>query len=214
MSQPNLDGTILGNMVNTGNANKLQNNQFLDPNAQMCPVWNGQDLAGRPSCEYGFYTKVAGCNSPMDRILIENSLRPAYANYITLTASGIAGDIATHRQGVHNNNGQFGAVSPAQSVKSGNNASELNAINGNNNQTAGVMTNSSENRGGTGPGSNTTLNPRNRFNRVNDEFSGLTVVDSPYGTRADTGPNPVAPLPNGAVYQPNMRAYQAKSLNA
>jgi len=208
-----LDGAILGTMVNTGNANKLQNNQFLDPNAQMCPVWNGQDLAGRPSCEYGFYTKVAGCNSPMDRILVENALRPAYANYITLTASGIAGDIATYRQGVRAQNGQFGTASPAESVTPANNANELNAVNGNNNLKGARMVNNSQNNGNNSwPGADTTLNPANRFNNrgVVDPTRGTTVVNNQYvGTRYDPGPEYVSSTQN--QYEPNSKAYPQSS---
>jgi hypothetical protein len=42
-------------------------------------------------CEYSFYTKRAGCNSSLDRITVENFLRPKYTNYVTTNAAGIAG---------------------------------------------------------------------------------------------------------------------------
>lgn len=91
MSNVSLTANILTRKVETGNANKIQSHRIQDPNAQMCPVWNGQDLAGRPVCEYSFYTKRAGCNSALDRITVENFLRPTYANYITISAAGISG---------------------------------------------------------------------------------------------------------------------------
>ena len=82
---------IVVSKVDTGNANKIQTNRFQNPDSQMCPVWNGTDLAGRPVCLDSFYTKYAGCNSSLDRIKVENFLRPAYMNYVTQSASGIAG---------------------------------------------------------------------------------------------------------------------------
>ncbi len=59
----------------------------------MCPVWNHRDLAGREVCTDSFYTKRAGCNSSLDRINVENDLRPQYMEYITLDACGINGDM-------------------------------------------------------------------------------------------------------------------------
>ncbi len=82
---------IVVSKVDTGNANRIQTNRFQAPESQMCPVWNGQDLAGRPVCLDSFYTKYAGCNSSLDRIKVENFLRPHYSNYITTSASGISG---------------------------------------------------------------------------------------------------------------------------
>jgi hypothetical protein len=59
----------------------------------MCPVWNNVDLAGRQVCQDSFWTKRAGCNSSLDRINVENDLRPQYMEYITLDACGINGDM-------------------------------------------------------------------------------------------------------------------------
>ena len=93
MSNVSLTANILTSKVNTGNAERLRTHRIQDPSAQMCPVWNGQDLAGRQSHEYGFYTKVEGCNSAEDRIAVENNLRPMYTNFVTYNAEGIAGYI-------------------------------------------------------------------------------------------------------------------------
>jgi hypothetical protein len=91
MSLTYISNSANSNKTNTGYANKIQTNRFQNPQNQMCPVWNHQDLAGRTVCLDSFYTKYAGCNSPLDRIKVENFLRPAYMNYVTQSAAGIAG---------------------------------------------------------------------------------------------------------------------------
>jgi hypothetical protein len=91
MSNVSLTANILTSKVITGNADRLQTYRIQDSDAMMCPVWNGQDLTGRQACEYSFYTKRAGCNSAMDRIVVENFLRPTYTNFVTTNAAGIAG---------------------------------------------------------------------------------------------------------------------------
>ena len=91
MSNVSLTANILTSKVITGNADRLQTYRIQDSDAMMCPVWNGQDLAGRQAGEYSFYTKRAGCNSAMDRIVVENFLRPSYTNFVTTNAAGIAG---------------------------------------------------------------------------------------------------------------------------
>jgi len=82
--------------VDTGYANRLQSDRFFNPNQQVCPVWNGTDTVGRPVCADSFYTKSAGCNSAEDRVLVENYLRPNYAEYITQNAEGITGEFNMH----------------------------------------------------------------------------------------------------------------------
>ena len=91
MSNVSLTANILTSKVITGNADRLQTYRIQDSDAMMCPVWNGQDLTGRQAGEYSFYTKRAGCNSAMDRIVVENFLRPSYTNFVTCNAAGIAG---------------------------------------------------------------------------------------------------------------------------
>lgn len=124
--------------IDVGYASNLRTHRIQDPESQMCPVWNGQDLAGRQSSEYGFYTKVEGCNSPLDRIAVENVLRPQYTNYVTMNAAGIGGYIydkvlpgdgtGFYTRDVHNadlekraaitGTGHFGLASPAESISS------------------------------------------------------------------------------------------------
>lgn len=80
--------------VDTGWANKVQSDRFENPNLMVCPFWNGVDTAGRRVCPDSFMTKSAGCNSPEDRVVVENNVsRPAYMGYINLNAAGLAGDI-------------------------------------------------------------------------------------------------------------------------
>ena len=83
-----LQGSLRTCKVNVGYANRIQSDRFFNPNNQVCPVWNGMDTAGRPVCPNSFYTKVEGCNSAADRVLVENYLRPNYAEYLTLNTQG------------------------------------------------------------------------------------------------------------------------------
>lgn len=108
--------------VDQGYADKLQSDRFLNPNNMLCPVWNGRDLAGREVSADSFMTKARGCNSALDRVVVENNVsRPQYAEYLTLSANGIKGDIygnsmihhnalgqEMHMDKVHNVTGQFG----------------------------------------------------------------------------------------------------------
>jgi len=90
----------------------------------VCPIWNGMDITGREVCPDSFYTKRAGCNSAEDRVVVENNVsRPQYAEFITLSAGGIKGNIYGNTMGyqdsmlrtkdlnqVHKITGQFGNV--------------------------------------------------------------------------------------------------------
>lgn len=79
--------------VDTAYANRVESDRFFNPSLMVCPVWNGMDSAGRDVCPDSFWTKNAGCNSPEDRVLVENNLRPQYFEYINLAEPGVAGDI-------------------------------------------------------------------------------------------------------------------------
>lgn len=79
--------------VNTGWAERIFSDRFENCDLLMCPTWNNTDLAGRQVCADSFYTKREGCNSSLDRINVENDLRPQYAEYITLDSCGISGDM-------------------------------------------------------------------------------------------------------------------------
>lgn len=101
-------------------APRIQSDRFLNPNALSCPTWNGFDTAGRQVCADSFMTKREGCNSADDRIVVENSLRPQYIEYVNLDAAGIAGDAPVQYphdesklrnsklNAIHNLTGQFG----------------------------------------------------------------------------------------------------------
>ena len=146
MSNVSLTANILTSKVITGNADRLQTYRIQDSDAMMCPVWNGQDLTGRQAGEYSFYTKRAGCNSAMDRIVVENFLRPSYTNFVTTNAAGIAGyvyesppprnfqqaeNLAANNQrlAAGNSTGHFGYGNPSSGpYNSGNIRQELNGV--------------------------------------------------------------------------------------
>lgn len=91
-----LTASILNTKVITGNAERIQTYRNQEPSATMCPVWGGQDLAGREVCADSFYTKRGGCHSALDRIKVENDQRPKYANHVTISAAGINGENADY----------------------------------------------------------------------------------------------------------------------
>ena len=89
-----LESAIRTCKVETGWANKVESDRFLNPNLMSCPLWDGMDLTGRSVCPDSFYTKRAGCNSAEDRVVVENNVsRPQYMEYINLNANGIDGSI-------------------------------------------------------------------------------------------------------------------------
>ena len=80
--------------VDTASAARIESDRFLNPSLVMCPNWTGKDLAGRQVSADSFYTKRAGCNSAADRVIVENNLRPQYAEYINLdVGEGIRGEL-------------------------------------------------------------------------------------------------------------------------
>ena len=80
--------------VEQGYASRIQSDRFENPELMVCPVWSGFDLTNRAVCMDSFYTKSPGCNSPLDRVDVENYLRPNYMEYINLDAMGFRqGDI-------------------------------------------------------------------------------------------------------------------------
>ena len=138
-----LTSSLATNKVITGDDSRIQTNRIQNPNAMMCPVWSGTDLAGRQVCADSFNTKKEGCNSALDRIKVENLLRPSYSNFITISAVGITGDDANYgpnlsvsdsisaskdRLSRHANNGRFGTVS-TESIKPSSSRMELASSN-------------------------------------------------------------------------------------
>ena len=94
MATISLESAIRTCKVDTAYANKVQSDRFFNPTLMMCPVWNGVDTTGREVCVDSYYTKNAGCNSPADRIMVENDVtRPQYMEYINLSAQGINGAV-------------------------------------------------------------------------------------------------------------------------
>ncbi len=70
-----LESSIRTCKVNTGNADRIESDRFLGfPDKKMCPPFLGTDLTGRAICPDSFMTKSAGCNTPEDRIYIENTV--------------------------------------------------------------------------------------------------------------------------------------------
>ncbi len=63
---------------------------FWDFQIKDVPAILGTDLTGRAICPDSFMTKSAGCNTPEDRIYIENTVsRPHYYEYINLSPRGM-----------------------------------------------------------------------------------------------------------------------------
>lgn len=119
-----LEGSIRSCKVDSGWADKLYSDRFMNPSNMLCPPWNGVDTSGRPVCWDSYNTKTPGCNSALDRVFVENLLRPQYMEYVTLDAEGISGeqncpgrttpanaDSVCHRNQlprVHKQTGQYG----------------------------------------------------------------------------------------------------------
>ena len=135
-----LTSAILTPKFIVGDESRIQTNRIQNPEAMMCPVWGGSDLSGRQVCGDSFYTKQEGCSSSLDRIKVENFLRPAYTNFVTISATGITGQDANYgtnlatsesgfseaeRKRVSASNGRFGLVSGAESIIPSNQRMEL-----------------------------------------------------------------------------------------
>ncbi len=76
--------------TNAGYATNLASDRFLNPENVVCPAWNGLDSAGRPATSNSFNTKCPGGNNALDRVVVENALRPPYSQRINTDASGYA----------------------------------------------------------------------------------------------------------------------------
>jgi len=90
--------------VDAGWSSRLQSERVFCSNDLSCPTWPGRDNVGRQVCADSFKTKSAGCNSPLDRIYVENDQRPRYSEYITLDTTGYSSNSA---------NGDWGGMSSA-----------------------------------------------------------------------------------------------------
>ncbi len=83
-----LNGSTRTCKVEQGYAPRIQSDRFENPSLMICPVWTGFDNTNRAVCMDSYYTKSPGCNSPLDRVDVENFLRPRYFEYINLDAMG------------------------------------------------------------------------------------------------------------------------------
>ena len=80
--------------VNSGNANQYQSMRIFDPSAQVCPVRSNvsdSGVVGVARDTIDTYGQANGCYSPLDRITVENSLRPRYAIYLNADAIDVPG---------------------------------------------------------------------------------------------------------------------------
>lgn len=93
MATISLEKSVRTCKVDPGWANRIESDRIFSPDLMVCPVWNGRDNFGRQVAPDSFYTKNAGCNSAQDRVIVENQLRPQYAEYVTIDAKGIQGAI-------------------------------------------------------------------------------------------------------------------------
>lgn len=88
-----LDASIRTCKVETGEAQRIASDRFLNPNNMVCVPWNGMNNKGQAVCNDSWYTKTPGCNSADDRVVVENALRPQYSDYINLNVAGVQGNI-------------------------------------------------------------------------------------------------------------------------
>ena len=72
--------------VNTANAARLESERIFNNSKMACYTWNDQDNLGRFVGTDTKYTKAPGCNSAIDRVDVEDYLRPTFINSITLNA--------------------------------------------------------------------------------------------------------------------------------
>lgn len=103
--------SLLGSLktckADTAWAGRYQSDRFENPNNMACPVWSGRDNLGRPVSVNSFQTKAAGCNTPADRVYVENTLRPQYMEATTVDSYGFRSDLYQGGgQGFSNKNGQ------------------------------------------------------------------------------------------------------------
>ncbi len=86
--------------VDTGWADKMQSDRFLNSCQALCPVWSGMDMYGRFVCQDSFKTESNGCRSAADRIEVENYQRPQYFEYVNLDGFGVNGNLYNYDAGV------------------------------------------------------------------------------------------------------------------
>ncbi len=93
MSVLSLQKSVRTCRVDTGYANKLQSDRFLNSCQVVCPVWTGTDQYGRIVCPDSMMIETAGCRSALDRVDVENYQRPQYFELVNLDGFGVQGNI-------------------------------------------------------------------------------------------------------------------------
>lgn len=88
-----LQGSLKTCKADTAWSERLQSNRFEDPENMICIPWGGRDGVGRPIGVDSWRTKTAGCNTPMDRVKVENTLRPQYMESTSIDAYGFRTDL-------------------------------------------------------------------------------------------------------------------------
>lgn len=96
-----LQGSLKTCKPNTGWAASLQSKRFEDPESMVCIPWNGKDNVGRSAYVDSWKTKTAGCNTPADRINVENKLRPQYMEMVSTDAYGFRSDLYNGNKSPH-----------------------------------------------------------------------------------------------------------------
>ena len=86
-----LNSSIRSCRIDTGWADRMASERFLNPDLVVAPAWSGYDAAGRPAHPDSYNTKTAGGASAMDRVSVENHLRPKVSEFVTLSTRGIEG---------------------------------------------------------------------------------------------------------------------------
>jgi hypothetical protein len=104
MSTISLDASLRTCKVDTGDAQRIASDRFLNPNNMVCIPWNNVNSKGQEVCADSWYTKTPGCNSAQDRVMVENDQRPKYSDYITWNMAGIQGDFSGGNTNVKNRN--------------------------------------------------------------------------------------------------------------
>jgi hypothetical protein len=104
MSSLSLEASIKTNKVNTGLAQSLHSQRYMDSKHMSCPIHTGLDTAGRSGCPNSLMTRTAGCHSALNHVQVENSVhRPSYHELIGHSSYGVTGEL-------YHPTGQFGLV--------------------------------------------------------------------------------------------------------
>jgi hypothetical protein len=85
MSNLSITAAVRTSKVNPGNAPEYHSMRLWDSSAQVCPTRanvSDSGVVGVARDSIDTYGQFNGCFSPLDRITVENALRPRYAVYL------------------------------------------------------------------------------------------------------------------------------------